>query len=180
MSESLIQRDVAAEISNIAALANASCEGFAHRLYNSLVEFPDPATEAAIFDFDVPEQSALIITVIDIKTLYDTADAALPGDFRSSFDLNPYGPFVAGGGVGQIRILINNEQYCAIANDIGIINAGILLVVDGGYNFKVMVNPSQPTGKDVVLVSRLNAYTVPQVAGTDLKKKQTQFLAGIP
>jgi len=180
MSESVIHRDVAAEISNIAQLANTSCEGFAHRLYNSRVDFPDPATEATIFDFDVPEQSALIITALEIKVLYDTADTDLTGDFRSTFDLNPYGPYVTGGDVGQIRILINDEQYCAIANDFGVMNAGLLLVIDGGYNFKISVNPFQPSGKDVTLVSRLNAYTVPQAAGTDLKKKQTQILAGIP
>jgi hypothetical protein len=181
MSESLIQKNVAQEISDIAALANSNCEGFAHRLYNSKVAFTAP-TEANVVLIQIPQNSALIITAIDIKVLYNTADAALPGDFRSTFDLNPYGPYVAAGAVGQIRILINNLQYCATAFDIGVINAGILLVLDGSEDrsFALAVNPNQPAGKNLTLITRLNAYTVPQAVGTDLKKKQTQFLDATP
>lgn len=175
MSEALIHRNVAQEIADLAALANANCEGFAHQLYNSRTAFT-AATATNVISFTAAENSAILITGIDIKTLYNTADAALPGDFRSTFDVNPYGPYVAAGAVGTIRVLINNQQYCATVFDIGIINAGILLVIDSGKTFSLEVNPNQPAGKNLTLVTRVNAYTVPQTVAHDLKKKQTQFI----
>lgn len=179
MSENLIHNSVAAEISKLSELANSSCEGFAHRLYNSRVDFAGPG-EQNIFNFQVPANSALIITAIDIKVLYDIADAALVGDFRSTFDLNPYGPYSGIGDVGQIRLLVDNQQYGATANDIGVINHGILLVIESERTLTVKVDPFQPAAKNLTLVSVLEAFTVPEAAGIDLKKKQTQILAGIP
>jgi len=181
MSENLIHGPVAQAISALAELAGTDCEEFAHRIYNSKVAFTAP-TEATVVQIEVPQNSALIITAIDMKVLYNTADAALPGDFRSTFDLNPYGPYVGAGAVGQIRVLINNQQYCATAFDIGVINADILLVIDGDSDklFTVKVNPLQPVGKNLTIVSRVIAFTVPQGSTEKLKKKQTQFLAATP
>ena len=180
MSESLIKRSVAQQISDLAALAGVDCEDFAHRVYNSKVEFPSPATNTPILSIPAGNGAAIIITGIDIKTLYNTADAALPGDFRSTDDLNPYGPFVTDGGVGVIQILINGQQYCADMFDIGLINCEIILIVEAEKTLVVKANPHQPTGKDLTLVCRAIGFTVPQAAVETLKKKQTQFIDATP
>ena len=179
MSENLIHIDVAQQISYLSDMAGAKCSDFQHQLYNSKVAFTAP-TEATIFSIQVQENFALIITALDIKTLYDTADAALPGDFRSSFDLNPYGPYVGAGAVGTVRLLVDGQQYGAVIFDIGVINAGVVLVVLGGRILTVLVNPLQPVGKNLTLVSRLNAYLVPQTVGTEIKKNETQLIVDIP
>ena len=178
MSESLIHYDVASQISAIAALADTNCEGFAHRIYNQRTAFT-AATEADIITILVPANSALIIVGIEVKTLYDTSDAALVGgDFRSTFDLNPYGPYIGAGAVGQFRIFIAGQQYCATMFDFALLGAGILLVVDSEKTFVLKANPNQPVGKNLTLVTRAQSYTVPQAAASELKKKETQFLVG--
>lgn len=180
MSEGLIHIDVAEQISYLSDIAGAKCTDFIHQIINSKVAFTAP-TEANVFRLTIPENQALIITGIDIKALYDTADAALDGgDFRSSFDLNPYGPYVGAGAVGTVRILIGGSQYGATAFDIGVINAGIILVVLANQTFELAVNPQTPAGKNVTLVSRMNVYLVPQEVGTEVTKSATQFLTNTP
>lgn len=179
MSESLIKQSVAQEISELASLAETDCAAFAHRIYNAKVAFAGPGNNP-ILSIAAPDSSAVLITGIDVKTLYDIADAALVGDFRSSFDLNPYGPYSLAAAVGVIQIFINDKQYCADMFDIGLINAKILLVIDGGQTLVVKANPHQPAGKNLTLVTRAIGYTVPQTAADFLKKKQTQFIAATP
>lgn len=180
MSENLLHINVAEEISYLADIAGAKCSDFQHQLINSKVAFTS-ATEAAIFNLVVPENFALIVTGIDSKVLFDTTDTDLVGDFRSTFDFNPYGPYAgAGAAVGMIRLLIGGKQYGQTAFDIGMINAGVILVVLASETFQVLVNPFTPTGKDVTLVSRMNVYLVPQLVGTEVKKNETQFITNTP
>lgn len=183
MSESLIHIDIAQQINYLAQMAGAKCSDFQHQIINSKVAFTAP-TEANIFNVAVNANQALIITAIDVKTLYDVSDAPLnTGDFRSSFDLNPYGPYTGAGAVGQIRLLgivATNQQYGATAFDIGVINAGVIFVVLANQTLLVKANPNQPVGKNLTLVSRMNCYLVPQVVGVEIKKKETQIITNTP
>lgn len=180
MSESLVHIDVAEQINYLAQMSGFGCQDFQHQIYNSKVAFAGPG-ELNIFNFQVNENMALIITAIDTKVLYDTSDSvALPGDFRSSFDFNPYGPYVGIGAVGTIRIFVDGQQYGQTAFDIGIINAGVIFVVLSKRTIQVAINPLQPAGKNITLVSRLNAYLVPQAVGTELKKNETQIITNTP
>lgn len=181
MSESLIHQSVAAQIQELALLADSPCENFQHQVVNSKVAFTGP-TEASIFNLTIPANTALVITSLEILTLYNTADVALPGDFRSTDNLNPYGPYVGAGAVGTIRFLVNtSEQIFATAFDFGVINQGVLFVVRGDKSFQVKVNPFQPVGKNLTLVSRLNTFiVVPESAAVDLEKKATRIVTNVP
>lgn len=180
MSENLIHVNVAEEISFLADMAGAKCSDFQHQIVNSKVAYTAP-TEANVFSLTVPENFALVITALDIKTLYNTADAALVnGDYRSTDDLNPYGPYVGAGAVGTVRWLIGGQQYGATTFDIGSINAGLIIVVLASQTLQIAVNPLQPAGKNLTLVSRLNVYLVPQEVGTEIKKGETQFIVNVP
>jgi hypothetical protein len=182
MSESLIHDSVANQVQALALLAGADCESFQHQVIDSKVAFAGPG-EQNIFNLSVAANTALVITSLDIKVLYDTADAALDGDFRSSFDLNPYGPYVGAGAVGTIRFLVNadsappGQQVFATAYDIGVMNQGILFVFRGEKTLQVKVNPLQPAGKNITLVSRLNTFiVVPEASAVDLEKKATRIV----
>src|SRR5882724_5438005 len=129
MSESLVHIDVAEQINFLADMAGAHCYDFQHQIINSKTAFTS-ATDAQVIIYTVPTNFTFIVTFIYIKTLYNTADAALPSDFRSSFDLNPYGPYVGAGDVGQVRLVVDGQQYGASpAYDIGVINRGVLFVI---------------------------------------------------
>lgn len=175
MSESLIHVNVAEEINYLAQLSGFGCAEFSHRIINSKTAFT-AATAANVIDFTVPANMALIVTAIDIKTLYNTADAALPGDFRSTDDLNPYGPYVGAGAVGVVTIVVNGSPYGQAAFDIGIINAGVMFVFLADEDLQINVNPNQPVGKNLTLVTRVNAYLVRQEVATELKKNSTQII----
>ncbi len=177
MSESLIHQSVAAQIQELALLADASCESFQHQVINSKVAFTAP-TEANIFNLTIPANTALVITSLEILTLYNTADAALPSDFRSTDNLNPYGPYVGAGAVGTIRFLVNGtDQIFATAFDFGVINQGVLFVIRGDKTLLIKVNPFQPVGKNLTLVSRLNTFiVVPESSAVDLEKKATRIV----
>jgi len=178
MSESLIHQSVAAQIQELALLADSPCENFQHQVIDSKVNFAGPG-EQNIFNLVIAANTALVITSLEIKVLYDTTDVALlGGDFRSTDDLNPYGPYVGAGAVGTIRFLINGtEQPFATAFDFGVINQGVLFVFRGDRTLVVKVNPFQPAGKAVTLVSRLNTFiVVPESSATDLEKKATRIV----
>lgn len=177
MSESLIHESVANQIQALALLGDAPCEAFQHQVINSKVAFAGPG-EQNIFNLAIAANTALVITGLEIKVLYNTADAALPGDFRSTDDLNPYGPYVGAGAVGTIRFLINgSEQPFATAYDLGVINQNVLFVVRGDRTFVVKVDPLQPAGKALTLVSRLTTYiVVPESNAVDLEKKATRIV----
>src|SRR5882724_9254240 len=103
MSESLIHQSVAAQIHELAELADAPCEYFQHQVIDSKVTFPSPPVEQDIFNIAIAPNTALVITSLEIKALYDTTDTDLVGDFRATDDLNPYGPlFGSGSDVGQV------------------------------------------------------------------------------
>ncbi len=181
MSESIIHESVANQITNLASLADAPCEYFQHVVFDSVVAYTAPV-EDTLFNITVPANTALVITSLEILTLYNTADAALPSDFRSTDNLNPYGPYVGAGAVGQIRFLLNGlEQIFATAFDFGVINQGILFVINGNKSIVIKANPFTPVGKNVTLVSRLNTFVVvPEAAVTEtLKKKETRIITGV-
>jgi hypothetical protein len=178
MSESLIHDSVAHQIQSLALLADSPCESFQHQVIDSKVAFAGPG-EQNIFNLAIAANTALVITSLEIKVLYDTADVALlGGDFRSTDDLNPYGPYVGAGAVGTIRFLVNtSEQIFATAYDFGVINQGVLFVIRGDKTFQVKVNPFQPVGKNITLVSRLNTFiVVPESSAVDLEKKATRIV----
>lgn len=182
MSESVIHDSVARQIMDLASLAEASCDSFQHQIIDSKVNFAGPGAQS-IFNLMVADNTALVITSLEIKVLYDTADALLiGGDFRSTDDLNPYGPYVGVGAVGTINFLLNgSEPLFATAFDFGVINQGILFVIGGGKSLVISVNPFQPAGKNITLVSRLNTFiVVPEVAATEsLSKKQTRIVTAL-
>jgi hypothetical protein len=180
MSQGFITYGVASQINAIATLGGSvNCEGFAHRIYGSSVAFSGPG-EQNVAQITVPENSGLIIVGVEMKVLYDTADTDLDfGDFRSTFDLNPYGPYVGIGAVGQIRIIIGGQQYCATMFDFSLLGTPILLIVESEKDFILAVDPLQPAGKDITLVTKIHSYTVPATVASELKKKETQFLAAV-
>ena len=179
MSESLIHQSVAAQIKELAELAEAACEDFQHQVIDSSVTFTGPG-EQSIFNITIPPNTALVVTSLEIKALYDVNDATFNNsDFRATDDLNPYGPFFgSGSAVGQIRWLINGtEQIFATAYDFGVINQGILFTFLGNRSLVIKANPNQPTGKDLTLVSRLNTFiVVPEASVTELQKKSTRIV----
>ena len=179
MSESLVKVDVAQQIQALALLSDSECQDFQHHIINSNVTIAAPAF-TTIFALTIPANSAFIITAIDVKMLYDLADVVFTGtDFRSSFDFNPYGPLAVGAGVGSISIFSDNEPVFPAANDIGIINAGVIFVFQGGHTVTVFINPQQPAGKTLVAVSRINGYIVPEAIGSALKKKESRIRSGV-
>lgn len=179
MSESVIHESVPQQIMALATLADTDCGNFQHQVINSKVNFAGPGAQS-IFNLQVADNTALVITSLEIKVLYDTADALLiGGDFRSTNDLNPYGPFVGVGAVGTIDFLLNgSEKLFATAFDFGVINQGVLFVISGGNSIVISVNPFQPAAKNITLVSRLTTFiVVPESAVTEtLKKKQTRIV----
>ena len=177
MSESLIHESVANQIQALALLADAPCEGFQHQVINSKVAFAGPG-EQNIFNLSIAANTALVITALEIKVLYDTADVALDGDFRSTDDLNPYGPYIGVGAVGTVRFLINGtEQPFATAYDLGVINQNVLFVIRGDKTLEVKVNPFQPAAKNLTLVSRMTTFiVVPESNAVDLEKKATRIV----
>lgn len=168
---------MANQIQALALLGGADCESFQHQVINSKVAFTGPG-EQSIFNLSIAANTALVITGLEIKVLYDIADAAFVGDFRSTDDLNPYGPYVGAGAVGTIRFLINgSEEPFATAYDLGVINQNVLFVIRGDKTFVVKVNPFQPAGKNLTLVSRMTTYiVVPEAAAVDLEKKATRIV----
>jgi hypothetical protein len=177
MSESVIHESVPNQIQALALLADAPCENFQHQVIDSKVAFVGPG-EQNIFNLSIAANTALVITSLEIKVLYDTSDAALPSDFRSTFDLNPYGPYIGAGAVGTVRFLINgSEQIFATAFDFGVINQGVLFVIRGDKTLVIKVNPFQPAAKNITLVSRLNTFiVVPEASAVDLEKKATRIV----
>lgn len=182
MSESLFFGSVSEEIQALVALAGdgVSCDDFQHRRLNSSVAFLGPGSQT-LLQFQPPQGMAFIITKIDIKTLYDITDAPFVGaDFRSTDDINPYGPLFAGsGGVGIIQAFQNNQQIFAPAFDLGVINTPLLFVVLSQIQFVLKADPQQPVGKNLVLVTGMTGYLVPAFVGTALKKKSTVVNTGV-
>lgn len=180
MSESLVHIGVVDEIIKLATFAEAPCSVFNHRIINSKQTFA-AAGALPIFSLSIAQNSALIVTAIDVKALINPAappGGAGNGDWRSTDDVNPFGPF-GGGDVGIVTITDNGNQLWPAANDIGVVNAGVLFVFQGGHNIVVNVNPRQAAGT-IVLVSRMNAYTCPQEVGTRLTKSSTRILTATP
>lgn len=182
MSESLNKVNPIADIIRIAEFTGAPCSVFDHRIINSTQTYAAAGSQP-IFSLSVSQNSALIVTAIDIKSLTDPADApgnpaSFNGDWRSSFDINPFGPF-GGGAVGILTITDNGNLLFPAANDIGLINAGLFLVFQGGHNIVFSADPQQAAGA-IVLVSRLNCYKCPQEVGTRLTKSSTRCLTVLP
>ncbi len=176
MSENLIHVPVAAEIQALALLAEANCSDFQHHILNSASSYVGPGF-VTIFTILVPENMAFIMTALDIKMLYDLEDTDIDfADFRSTFDLNPYGPqFTGSAGAGIIAIDDNGVPIFNTANDIGVMNAPLLLIFSGGHTITVFANPQQPVGKTLVSINRILGYLVPQSIGVALKKKETRI-----
>lgn len=179
MSENIGHESVAEQIMGLATLGETSCDNFQHQLIGSKVNFAGPGAQS-IFNIMVAENTALVITGLDIKVLYDTSDAALAGgDFRSTDDLNPYGPYVGIGAVGMIDFLLNgSEKLFATAFDFSVINRPILFVISGGKSLVISVNPLQPLAKNITLVSTLTTFiVVPEIAATEhLSKKNSRIV----
>jgi hypothetical protein len=180
MSESLLKESVANQLASLATLAGANCSDFQHQVIDSSILFAGPG-EQQLIAFTVADNSGVIVTSIDIKTLFDTTDATLgsgAADWRSTDDLNPYGPFAVGsGGVGTIRITIAGENQFATAWDIGLINNGILFsYTDVDSPVVLLANPNQPAGKNLQLVTRMNTFIVPGEVATLVKKNQTRIV----
>ena len=181
MSESLVHVNVIDDIIKLATFTGAPCDVFSHRIINSQQTYAAAGSQP-IFSLSIAQESCLLVTAIDIKALFDPAappGGAGNGDWRSSFDINPFGPF-GGGSVGTVLITSNGVNVFAPgANDIGVINAGVLFVFQGGSNIVISADPQQAAGT-IVLVSRLNAYTCPQEVGTKLTKSQSRLLTVLP
>jgi len=176
MSENLIHHSIPAEMAALATLAGGSCDDIvAPQILDSKTAYAGPSTQNVI-NYTVPENLSYVILAIDIKTLYDTSDAALPSDFRSTDDLNPYGPYIGAGAVGTIDLLDNDTAQFAPAFDIGVINAPVLFVIQGGHVLKIAVAPNQPAGKNLTLVTRVFGYLVIQQFGTELQKKTIRII----
>jgi hypothetical protein len=157
-------------------LAGVTCDNFQHQVIDTVTAFAGPSLKN-LLSYTVPSSSALVITNIDVKTLYDTADALLiGGDFRATDDFNPYGPYVGVGDVGLIQLLVNDIGEFATAFDIGVINNPVLFVILGGRVLRVTANPKQPAAKNITLVMRLNAFIVPEPVGSEIKKKETRII----
>jgi len=182
MSESLNKVNPIADIIRLAEFTGGQCGDWDHRIVNSTQTYPAAGLQP-IFSLSVSRDSAIVVTALDIKSLSDPADApgnpaSFNGDWRSTFDINPYGPF-GGGAVGLVQITVNGNLIFPACNDIGLINAGIFLVFQGGHNVVISADPQQAAGT-IVLVSRLNAYKTRQEVGTRLTKSSTILLTPAP
>jgi len=179
MSESLIKQSVPGQLRELAEIAEHSCgEVICHQILNTKFAYVGPSNQT-LFNYQVPDNLAYVILGIDIKTLYDETSGDFTGDFRSTDDINPFGPYFAGsGGVGQITILDNNQALPggSVANDIGVINVGIMIVIQSGHTFGLQVNPNIPAAKKVTLVCRTFGYLTTSAFGTSLEKKTTRIL----
>ncbi len=180
MSENLIHVSVAQEIQALAELADAQCSDFQHEILNSSSSYPGPGA-VTIFTIVVPQNGAFIMTGLDIEMVPLISDAAfVGGDYRSTNDLNPFGPQFAGsGGSGTIVIKDNGEGIFTVANAMGVINAPLLFVFSGGHTITILVNPQQPAAKTLTSVNRITGYLVPESIGTELKKKESRINTGV-
>lgn len=172
----------------LASLASAlsdtpiGCHEFQHQLIDSNIAIVGSGLNN-LYDFKTITDSALIITGLDIKVLFDITDTTFSGtagnsvpDYRSTFDLNPYGPYAAGsGGVGQIIMSVDSDVQFALAWDV-VINHQVLFVVGGGKTVLIQVNAQLPAGKKVTLVPCLIAFTCREAIATLLKKNTTQII----
>lgn len=179
MSENLIHVSVAQEIEALAQLADAQCSDFQHEILNSASSYAGPGN-VTIFTIIIPENAAFIMTALDIEMVPLISDPIFDGgDYRSTADLNPFGPQFAGsGGSGVIVINDNGQGVFAVANGMGVINTPLLLVFGGGHTITVLVNPQQPAAKTLTSVNRITGYLVPQEIGNELKKKESRILTG--
>ena len=176
MSENLIHVPVATEIKDLALLGDADCNDFQHHILNSAASYVGPGF-VTIFTILIPDNMAFIMTALDIKMLYDLEDTDIDfGDFRSTFDLNPYGPqFTGSVGAGIISMTDNAEPIFNTCSDIGVMNACLLFIFSGGHTIRVFADPQQPVGKTLVSINRILGYLVPQSIGSSLKKKETRI-----
>jgi hypothetical protein len=176
MSENLIHVSVAQDIQALALLADAECSDFQHHILNSSSSYAGPGF-VTIFTIVIPQNMSFIMTALDIKMLYDLEDTDLDfADFRSTFDLNPYGPqFTGSVGAGIIAINDNGQGIFNTANDIGVMNAGLILIFSGGHTITVFADPQQPVGKTLVSINRILGYLAPESIGVRLKKKETRI-----
>lgn len=183
MSESVASEgSVARQQAELAMLAgaNVKCSDFIHTLINSKVDFTGSSTQDLI-NFTVSDGGGLVITRIDVKTLFDTTDALLTGDFRATDDFNPYGPFAAGSlGTGTIAILFDGQQQGGTAQDFGLINRPILFIASATTKVEVSATTNQPAGKKLRLVTCMTCWQcASKVAIEGLKKNnlQTQIIS---
>ena len=182
MSENLVHISVADEIQALALLAgpDVSCSDFQHEILNSESSYVGPGAATTIFTIDIPANAAFIMTSLDIEMVPLVTDAAfVGGDFRATDDLNPYGSQFAGsGGSGTIVIRDNADGIFQTANGIGVINAPVIFVFMGGHTITVIVNPQHPAGKTLTSSNRITGYLVPEMIGSELKKKESRILTG--
>jgi hypothetical protein len=178
MSESIGHASVAAQILELAQLTGYPCEEFQHEVIGSRVTFAGSSTQDLI-NVSVVEHGGLVITRIDIKTLFDTTDALLDGDFRSTDDFNPYGPFAAAivaPGIGQIIMSFDGVNQFSLANDFTLINRAILFGANSSQTVKITATTNQPAGKNLMLVTAVNCFTCRDVVISTIQKKTTQII----
>jgi hypothetical protein len=194
MSESLIKRSVAEQISGLAELAqavdpNVNCSQFTNQIiFSNRTILAGPGL-AEIAQITVPDNQGLIWTAIDVKVLFDTTDTTLVPvgtavpDLRSTDDLNPYGPFAAGANVGQFELTDNGKFYFGQTGspscwDIGLMNNELLFPFTGPTKLILSANPNQPAGKNICLVTRINMFACGLAAAVALKEKKTIIQSG--
>jgi hypothetical protein len=78
--------------------------------------------------------------------------------------------------VGQVRALVDGVQQFQTAWDIGVINQTILVVIGGGKELQIGVDPNQPAAATLVGVTVMRTYEATAAVGEVLKKKETRFV----
>jgi len=182
MSESLLQFPVPQLQCALADLSGQEKEAFRHCILSAQQTATVGGVDS-IWLFRPKQDSCLIVLGIDIKTLQDPAAAQFStaglasNDWRSSFDLNPFGPWIAGSQVALVQITVNGVGIFPQAVDIGVINAGVLFVFNHNMDVSINVQGNLPAGADIEWVIRVIGFTAPIDVYKCLKKFQTQIIS---
>lgn len=178
MSQGLIQTSVLREILDLARLAcTKDTTQFQHVIITSSIGIL-PVTEVTAIDFDVPENMCLIVTHAGARSLpLPTGDALLSdGDFRSSEDVNPYGPNTAGSDYSYARWQINTTPSTPQIYTQAILNTSCLLVFSPKTRAQLLITANLPPATMVGLVVRVNCYLAPAAIAECLAFNQTTFI----
>lgn len=181
---SLVHVDVAGQILNLSRLAGVDPRDFQHSLFLHK-ETIFSGTDAGFSTSEqIPAHSGLIITAIDIKSVPTPEDTDLGGaagpDWRSVFDVNPFGPFGTSTS-SNVRFLVDGLDIfpvgaatAAIIPDIGLINGGLLIPIVG-QSWAIVVEGTM-LDKNLELTMRMTRYHCSQQTARKLQRFGTRIV----
>lgn len=187
MSESSKYRNVAKETHFLAQLIcdSPGAGGFTcghlqnfRRANQVLAEvLPSGAATQVVFDYTVPEDSALIVTAAFIRSDADQADFSADNQvLRSDSDPSPaIGPCLQ-----QAQWQANGTNKTPVMPWLALVNTSYILIFKPGQRAQLLVNANITAGQRVELIVCVEGFLIPSQYGAPFNEFQTQFMIENP